>query len=173
VRSQRRAPSQRLHRSLQRPWDRIVGDTAGARGDGVRLGHRCGTDTGDTIVVCDTVADHGNGIGSGGVGGGSSAAAGIHLSGSGPVRNRSPGGASGGTQDRPAEAPRPLSNQPDGCGACQRVFEQEEFRAHVTRQACLASGERMARELCVEHLLMPNGTMVDDFQCTVGRSSST
>jgi hypothetical protein len=40
------------------------------------------------------------------------------------------------------------------------VFEQEEFRAHVTRQACPASGERMARELCVEHLLMPNGTMV-------------
>jgi hypothetical protein len=93
-------------------------------------GERCGSDDGDTIVVCGTVADHVNG--SGGVGSaGSGAGPGGHR-GSGGIRTTGPG-AGTGPGDRPAEAPRPLSNQPEGCAGCQVTYEEERFRASSTR----------------------------------------
>jgi hypothetical protein len=129
-------------------------------------GERCGSDNGDTIVVCGTVADHVNG--SGGVGSaGSGAGAGSHGV-SGGIRTTGPAGAGAGAGPRPATAPRPLSNQPQNCAGCQETWAFEMYRARVTRDACVASGQAMAKELCEVERIMPNGAMVDDYSCPAG-----
>jgi hypothetical protein len=134
-------------------------------------GERCGSDDGGTIVVCGTVTDHVNG--SGGVGSaGSGAGPGSH-GGSGGIRTTGPGGADTGPGDRPAEAPRPLSNQPEGCADCQAVFQEEMFRARSTRLACIEAGRRMATELCEVERIMPNGTLVEDYTCPGGGQRCT
>jgi hypothetical protein len=127
-------------------------------------GEHCGSDDGHTIVVCGSAGKiHDT---SGGSGSGSShAGSGGHTGSSGSVRNRPSGGNGDSTQDRPPEAPRPLSNQTESCAACQAAYEFELFRGRSTRDGCLTASERMADDLCHRELLMPNGDAVDDFSC--------
>jgi hypothetical protein len=127
-------------------------------------GERCGADDGHTIVVCGSAGEMPETSGGSGSAG-SHAGPATHVGSSGPVRTTPPGGG-GGDQDQPREeAPRPLSDQPQGCGDCQALFQTELFRSLVTKDACVRAGEAMATDLCQDHRLLPNGDIVDEYSC--------
>jgi hypothetical protein len=52
-----------------------------------------------------------------------------------------------------------------GAAPCVAIREEEVFLANTWKRTCLASGETMARELCEEERVLPNGTLVDDYSC--------